>query len=562
MLKLRIGIQNIMNTWIRLATIEDLDMIYEWANDPVTRANSFSSAPIPYETHVQWFERTLEREDVLFLIEMDGEEPVGQLRVAISEESSEGEISISTAPDKRGMGYGKKIISDGIKYIKDLGDGTCIKTLVAEVKKENTSSQKMFEGCGFICADAGDFFRYELTLYKQNFTEVASERSRRLYIRADMNPTIATGHIMRCLSIADAARSKGIPVAFICADDCAKELLNTRGYEIHILGTDWQDMESEVERLRDTLTTLSVSLDCERGTIGRTTLLIDSYSVTEKYLSDVRSLTRSFGNMRVAYLDDLNAFKYPVDDLIVYANYYKSWNLEKKYGLEEYADCCESHTDDLHTATPHTAGLHTAVTRLILGTNYVPLRQEFQNLPAKQINDSIQNILIMSGGSDQYHVIRDVLERLESVELQDRLVVKLLAICGSYNQDYDVMAERYQDNPNISVIRAVPNLIDYIKEADLVISAGGTTLYEICACGTPAITYSFADNQLSNVREFEEDGLMEYAGDAREVGFLDNIQRFIEEYKDRTLRSTKSQKMQALVDGHGAERIVEALIKS
>lgn len=55
----------------------------------------------------------------------------------------------------------------------------------------------------------------------------------------------------------------------------------------------------------------------------------------------------------------------------------------------------------------------------------------------------------------------------------------------------------------------------YMMEADIAISAGGSTLYELCAIGTPTISYSFADNQLDNVTKFAEDGLIAYAGDAR-----------------------------------------------
>ena len=62
-----------------------------------------------------------------------------------------------------------------------------------------------------------------------------------------------------------------------------------------------------------------------------------------------------------------------------------------------------------------------------------------------------------------------------------------------------------------------------MQEADLAISAGGTTLYELCAVGTPTICYSMADNQLDNVRQFEKDGLMYYAGDARQDGFVSGV---------------------------------------
>ena len=52
-----------------------------------------------------------------------------------------------------------------------------------------------------------------------------------LYIRADMNNRVATGHMMRCLSIADAASSLGEEVTFLLADNQALGLIKERGYQ-------------------------------------------------------------------------------------------------------------------------------------------------------------------------------------------------------------------------------------------------------------------------------------------------------------------------------------------
>lgn len=351
---------------------------------------------------------------------------------------------------------------------------------------------------------------------------------KKLYIRADMNKQIATGHIMRCISIANAAKEKGLEVVFICADENPKEVLSQNGFECIILNSRWDDLESEFEDLRAVIE-------------GDACLLVDSYSVTYKYLESLREI------IKVIYMDDLNSFLYPVDMVITYANYYKKWNIESQY--------------ELGKNLPDKSG---DITKLLLGTKYVPLRSEFRNLPAKEVSDTVKKILIMSGGSDNYHIQKTLLKALVNSDGD----YKLTAICGRYNMDYDELASTYENDDNVTILTTVNNLIDYIKESDLVITAGGTTLYEICACGTPAITYSFADNQLDNVLQFEVDELMPYAGDARiltenegEEKFTQSVLTQVNSLLPQDKRKEKSMKMQEQVDGYGAARIVDEIIK-
>lgn len=332
-----------------------------------------------------------------------------------------------------------------------------------------------------------------------------------LYIRTDMNAQIATGHIMRCLSIADAARALGERTTFLLADAQAVPLLEERGYGYIILGTKWKEMDDELPVIK------RVMEEC-----GITELLIDSYQVTQSYLAELSKC------VKVIYLDDLNAFQYPVAELICYANYWEEFGYQERYEN----------------------------TRLHLGMQFVPLRPVYWNCEKKQVSKAVENILVLSGGSDPYNAITKILEGLDRTQFK-----RMNVICGIYNERYETLCERYKREENIFVYKGVSDIERYMKEADVAISAGGTTLYELCACGTPTISYSFADNQLNNVKKFHEDGLIPYVGDVRYTDIIPGMRECLKELNlNPMLRQKQSQRMQMLVDGKGAMRIARLLL--
>ena len=78
-----------MQQYLRNATIEDRDLLFEWANDAVVRKNSFSTEKISYEEHVNWYNKILDRDDCVQYIYMDGDCPVGQVRITLKDDEAE-----------------------------------------------------------------------------------------------------------------------------------------------------------------------------------------------------------------------------------------------------------------------------------------------------------------------------------------------------------------------------------------------------------------------------------------------------------------------------------------
>lgn len=336
----------------------------------------------------------------------------------------------------------------------------------------------------------------------------------KLLIRADANNIIASGHIMRCMAIAQEAISQGHEIKFVVADHSSEGLLKKYDMPFICMDTEWHNMENENSVISEIVQ--NEQADC---------ILVDSYYVTESYLLELKKFCK------VIYIDDMNKCVYPCDILICYANYYKKFEYEKKYDKN---------------------------VGLLLGPMYAPIRKVFYE--AKRIEKTKQNktILLMSGGADEYHIIQRVLVELDKVFLDGEYII--YAVCGLYNGDYEKLLEKYNNSKNVILLKNIDNIHEYMNEADIAISAGGSTLYELCACGTPTICYSFADNQIDNVKSFSDEGIMIYAGDAREDKTIVNIVKEIDKllFNERK-RKNLSRKMCSLVDGKGTKRIIREI---
>lgn len=130
---------------LRPVSYSDIELLWEWANDPVTRQNSFDSAKIPWEEHSAWCQKKLADADCRLWIASNGvSAAVGCVRFDCKE--SEATISLTVAPNARGKGYGTKIIQQSCDR---LFAESPFRLVHAYIKPENIASVKVFEAAGF-----------------------------------------------------------------------------------------------------------------------------------------------------------------------------------------------------------------------------------------------------------------------------------------------------------------------------------------------------------------------------------------------------------------------------
>jgi RimJ/RimL family protein N-acetyltransferase len=123
-----------------LATIDDAQLLFDWANDKIVRFNSLVTGTILWEDHLKWFNNKLHSQSKIYLLFRDNI-PVGQIRFDFINEFWI--IDYSIDEKHRGKGFGKKILELAIRKF-NVGD-----ILKAIVKNENVSSLKIFQKLGF-----------------------------------------------------------------------------------------------------------------------------------------------------------------------------------------------------------------------------------------------------------------------------------------------------------------------------------------------------------------------------------------------------------------------------
>jgi len=328
--------------------------------------------------------------------------------------------------------------------------------------------------------------------------------------RVDANEEIATGHLMRCIAIASACEKRGEKVLFFLAENKETGRLDALGFPYEILGTDWRDMEGEAERLLPLLRAYSVDW-----------LVVDSYQAEKGYLSFLNA------HVKVLYVDDFGGDCYDVSAVL----HYNPWADEKIFS-EIYRE---------------------RQTELLVGGKYIPLREEFSKINGAAVRE--HQVLITTGGTDAYNVAgRVLLECLGREKWENVAFDVIVGSMNSHQAKLQALAERYSC---VHLHNNVTNMSDYMRRCKVAVSAGGTTLYELCACGLPTVCFSFADNQKPGTEAMGKQGVMVYAGDARtDDGICEKIgEEVLDLLNHQRKWDAYSQKMQRLVDGRGAERI-------
>ncbi len=352
--------------------------------------------------------------------------------------------------------------------------------------------------------------------------------------RVDASGIIGTGHVMRCLALAEELSTRGAKIHFICRNLIApmRSALIERGFQISQIGTELDPPTSgEGSGLYETWLGTHQHIDATQSIAvlaGRTWdwLIVDHYALDAEW---ERAMKRAV--LKIAVIDDLFDRSHDCD-LLLNQNFTRD-------GSEEYD-----------------ALIFRGCT-VRLGPRFALLRKKFHNLRSvtRVRSGKVDRVLVFFGGIDFHNYTSIVLEALEKIR-NFNFVVDV--VVGSMNARLDEIFQRCANNGFACHVQT-DRMAELIAAADLAVGAGGIALWERCCLGLPSLVVDTADNQSLQVREAALRGLV-YAPLPdiwdREA-FIGHLCRLLQ---NPCLLRFMSQQCMDQVDGLGLNRIANDLM--
>lgn len=357
--------------------------------------------------------------------------------------------------------------------------------------------------------------------------------------RCDASLQIGTGHVMRCLTVADALRGHGVDCHFICRPHKGNliDLIRQRGHRSTALldidkSTTHQINESlpahaswlGVECSVDAIDTLNVI-----GTQPIDWLIVDHYAIDECWEKRLRASCK-----KLMVIDDLADRRHDCDLL-----------LDQNLGHEEL---------DYEDLTP------TDSVKLC-GPEYALLRPEFAELRpyslARRKSPKLKRLLITMGGVDKDNITGQVLEALNRIELPTD--VELTVIMGLHAPWIEQVCQQAASMPvSCRVLVNVDNMAQLMANSDLAIGAAGGTAWERCCLGLPAVVFVLATNQRSGAMILQQEGAIEALESISDLPLV--MQRLFHGPENNAALRKMSQAARERTEGLGVIQVIQHLL--
>jgi len=347
--------------------------------------------------------------------------------------------------------------------------------------------------------------------------------NKNLIIRVDASTQIGTGHIMRCIALAQTWQDQGGDITFL--SHCDSELLGQRiineGFEFIPI----KNLHPDPSDIIQTLNVLKRHAPCSMP--YALWLAVDGYHFTPDYHKAIRK-----NGYKLLVIDDMNH-------------------------LPHY------HANILLNQNIHASSLHYSCDRdtvKLLGCEYVLLRREFLKYKdwKRDISDKAKKILVTMGGADPGNETLKVIRALNSLNDPD-LEVKIVA--GPANPNINNLEKELPHSPfPFNLLHSVSDMPRLMAWADVAVSAAGSTCWELAFMGLPFVIIVLAMNQEGIANGLQRAEVTLNCNWFQRLSVDHLAQCVLEMISDPTSRINMAQRGRKIVDGFGLKRIIEEMM--
>lgn len=343
-----------------------------------------------------------------------------------------------------------------------------------------------------------------------------------LVIRADADPRMGIGHVMRCLALGQAWEDAGGSVSFVtaCRETAILARIGEQRWAVHRISSRHPDPRDSEETLR--------LLEQARSDLpgGKPLWVVcDGYHFDALYQEALRS--RGYN---VLVIDDCNPLpRYDCDMLL---------NQNPTADLFDYA-CPDSSI-------------------ALRGLDYALLRREFRAPADRSLCADVSNLLVTLGGADPDNVTATVMRAVEASPGSIQTTRVVIGGANPHGPELQSIAARSEHR--FELLTSVSDMRASLVWADLAVSACGSSLWELARMGVPSLSIVLAENQRLIAERLAGMGLIRLLGDTQAAtsGAISAALNALA--NDREVRLSMAEQGRRMVDGLGARRVVEAMI--
>jgi len=359
-----------------------------------------------------------------------------------------------------------------------------------------------------------------------------------VFIRTDASQKIGSGHVMRCLTLAEELRNSGAIIEFITRIHLGNlnQQIKSKGFKLHLLPTSkeiiapqnlieyeqWLGVKQKTDA-EDTIQLLSgKKLDW---------LIIDHYALDKVWEDKLRPYTD-----KIMVIDDLANRSHNCEIL-----------LDQTYG--------RNRSDYIKWVNNSC--------KIVLGSNNSLIRPEFSKLRMRALKhrekyNTIKNIMVSMGSMDEKNITLRVLNAISSVNWQIPPEVNIVLTSGApHLQKIRENVTKYDFK--VQLLIDVTNMAELMMRSDLAIGGGGTTSWERCTVALPTVLIILAENQQKVGENLAESGAVIMLQDNNLME--DNVrQAIISVIQDKIRYIKMSKNASKVCDGLGAQRVVNEML--